>query len=93
LQELIFTLDRGYHGVNILIHRYKLIKRFILTILEEEGPCSYNYIRHRISDILFCMFDGQVPGYIDQVIKQLQEQQIIERIPLSRVYKIRIKST
>jgi hypothetical protein len=91
LQELFFTMDRGEHGVNILTHRYKLIKRIILTILEEEGPCSYNYIRFRISDMLFCMFDGQVPGYIDRVTKQLHELQIIENVTLSRDYKIRIK--
>jgi len=52
LQEVVFTMQPRKHGVNILKHRYSLIKKYILTILEEEGPSCYNYVNYRISDTL-----------------------------------------
>ena len=91
MQEVIFTMQPRKHSVNIDNYRYSLITKFILTILEEEGPCSCNYINYRISDQLFAMFDGQVSYYVDLVKIDLEKQQIIERVPNSKIHKIRIK--
>ena len=91
LQEPVFTIHSREHGVNILKHRYSLIEKFILTILEEEGPSSYNYVNFCISDKLVGMFEGQVSRYVDCVKIDLEERQIIERVPHSRSHKIRIK--
>ena len=91
MQQAIFTMHPREHGVNILKHRYSLIKKFILTILEEEGPSSYYYVNIRISDKLFRLFEGEISRYVDLVKFDLEERQIIERVPNSRIHKIRIK--
>ena len=88
---LLSTVLEPMQGAAILIQRYNLIKKFILTILEEEGPCSYNYINYFISDKLFALFDGQVSRYVDLVKIDLEEKRIIERVPNSKIHKIRIK--
>lgn len=90
MQEVIFTMHPREHGVNILKHRYSLIKKFILTILEEEGPSSYKYLNYRISDKLFGLFEGEVSRYVDLIRIDLEERRIIERVPNSRIHKIRI---
>ena len=87
----VFTMLPGEHGVIILKHRYNLITKFILAILEEEGPSSSSYVKYLISDKLFAMFDGEVLHYVDIILRDLEDRQIIERFPNSRAHKIRIK--
>ena len=88
---LLSTVHEHKHGAAIFRQRYNLIKKFILTILEEEGPCSYNYLNYFISDKLFALFDGQISRYVDLVKIDLEEKRIIERVPNSKTHKIRIK--
>lgn len=88
---LLSTMLEHTHSAAILRQRYNLIKKFILTILEEEGPCSYNYLNYFISDKLFALFDGQVSRYVDLMKIDLEEQRIIERVPNSKIHKVRIK--
>ena len=92
LQDVIFTMHPREQSVNIRKHRYDLIKTFILTILEEEGPCNYKYINYRISDKLFGLFEGEVSRYVDIVKLDLEKRRLIERVPKTRFYKIRIKN-
>lgn len=92
MQDVIFAMHPREQGVNILKHRYNLIKTFILAILEEEGPCSYKYLNYRISDKLFGLFEGEVTRYVDMVKIDLEERQTIERVPKTRFHTIRIKN-
>lgn len=92
LQEMIFTIHPCEQGVNILKRRYDLIKKCILFILEEEGPCTYSYLNQRISDKFIYLFEGDVSRYVDIVKVDLEEQHIIERVSKTRTHKIRIKN-
>jgi len=91
LQDGIFTMLPGEHGVNILRQRYNLITKLILAILEEQGPSSSGYIKYLISDKLFAMFDGEVPRYVDLILNDLENRQVVEKFPNSRTHKLRIK--
>ena len=78
-------------SANIFTQRYNLIKNHILTILEDEGPDSLFYIKYRIMDKLFALFEGRVEHYIDLVINDLLKHQVIEKVAHSRSEKVRIK--
>lgn len=91
MQGVDFTFHSDGHGTYILRRRFDLIKKFILTILEEEGPCSSEYLQYRISDKLTGLFDGQLTEYIEYVKSGLEKERIIERLPKARFRQLRIK--
>ncbi len=82
----------GKVGVNILLKRYDIIKKFMLETIKEHGEIIYSDLNDLAVDKLTASFDGKVTWYIVTVKLDLEARNIIERIPKTSPHKLRIKA-
>ena len=91
VEEKILTLHpQGKQGVNILKRRYDTIKDFILETIEKHTEITYQELNKLAVKKLTKNFDGKVGWYIVSVKLDLETREIIERIPKTSPYKLRI---
>ena len=91
-EERILTMHpQGKKGVNILLHKYLIIKDFILNTLQTQGPISFESLSDQALEQLGPTFDGKVLWYVVSVKLDLEARGIIERIPKTSPHQLKIK--
>lgn len=91
MEERILTLHpQGKKGVNILLHKYDMIKNYILKTVKKHGEITYEELSDKAVADLSEKFDGKVVWYVVSVKLDLEARKIIERIPKTSPHKIRL---
>lgn len=92
MEKRILTLHpKGKKGKNILQRRYDVVKKTILSVLEQNGgELSYHDVNKEAQKKLDGFFDGKVPWYVVSVKLDLEARGMIERIPADGSDRIKI---
>jgi len=90
-EERILTQHpAGKKGVNILIHKYDLIRDYIISIISKHVEISYQELSDLAVKDLSDTFDGKVVWYIVSIKLDLEAKKIIERIPKTSPHRLRM---
>ncbi|MDB4297673.1 hypothetical protein N9901_02845 [Flavobacteriaceae bacterium] len=89
--KILSLHPQGKNGVNILKHKYDVIKNYILQTLETNTVISYQELNRAAIIELSPTFDGKVGWYLVSVKLDLEARGIIERIPKTSPHQIRLK--
>lgn len=91
-EEKILTLHpEGKKGVNIVKHKYDVLKNFIIATVEEYQPITYQDVNDLAILKLKDSFEGSIQWYLVTVKLDLEARGIIERIPKTSPHQLRIK--
>jgi hypothetical protein len=87
--EKIQTLHpSGKNGVRIDLHKYELLRDFIIDLLQKEGILTYEYVNNTAIKELSDSFEGSIPWYVVTVKLDLEARGIVKRIPKTSPHQI-----
>lgn len=91
--EKITTMhpDRKKQGITVSKAKYDLIRRAILTTLEEKGEVGSRELSDLLREQMQESFAGSVGWFVTTVSLDLQARGEIERVPRSKPDRLRIK--
>ncbi len=69
--------EKGKNGVNIELAKYDEIRDAILTVLDEQGSCSFTDLTEEVAAHLGSSFDGSIPWYVTTVKLDLEARKEI----------------
>ena len=93
MDEKILTLHpAGKAGVNISRSKYDVILDAIIESLRAGGELTFGGLTDAVREKLVDSFDGSISWYVTTVKLDAEARGLIERVPKSRLQRLRLIS-